>query len=265
MPFTENAGTKIYWEEHGSGDPLLMIMGLGGCLEMWHRTMPVVTPHFRTIVFDNRGVGKSDVPPGPYPIPTMASDAIAVMNAAGIDKAHVYGISMGGIIAQELGLSYPERVRSLILGCTTHGGPAAVPAEPRVIEVLRKRDQMTVEEAIKAMTPFVYDAGTPQSELEIDIDLRRRFPPPPQGYNAQLQGIFAYESRSRLPQIKCPTLVIHGETDQLIPAQNGRMIAELIPGAKLVMLPNASHIFMTDQPKASSEAVLGFFGISQQA
>src|SRR6185369_3004066 len=198
MPFTENAGAKIYWEEHGSGEPLLLIMGLGSCLEMWHRTLPVVTPHYRTIIFDNRGVGKSDIPPGPYPIPTMSSDVVAVMDAAGIEKAHVYGISMGGIIAQELALSYPERVRSLILGCTTHGGPQSIPAAPEVISVLMKRGEMTVEQAIEAITPFVYDAGTSRQELEIDIDLRRKYPASPEGYYGQLQGILAYESRSRL-------------------------------------------------------------------
>jgi pimeloyl-ACP methyl ester carboxylesterase len=262
MPYTENDGVKIYWEEHGTGDPLLLIMGLGSCLEMWHRTLPVVTPHYRTIVFDNRGVGRSDVPAGPYSIPTMASDAVAVMDAAGIEKARVYGISMGGIIAQELALGYPERVRSLILGCTTHGGPMSIPADKKVLDVLMTRGSMTVEEAIEAMLPFVYDAGTAREELEIDIDLRRRYAPTPEGYYAQLQGILDYESRSRLSQITAPTLVIHGETDQLIPAANGRMIASLIPGAKLVMIPNASHIFTTDQPKATIAAVLEFLGVS---
>jgi 3-oxoadipate enol-lactonase len=258
MPYTENAGIKIYWEEHGSGDPLLLIMGLGSTLNMWHRTLPIVTPHYRTIIFDNRGVGKTDVPPGPYSIPMMASDAVAVMDAAGVDSAHVYGISMGGIIAQEVALAFPERVRSLILGCTMHGGPQSVPADQKVLDVLMKRGQMTIEEAIEAMLPFVYDSGTSRDELEIDIELRRQYPATPEGYYGQLQGILAYESRSRLSQITSPTLVIHGESDQLIPAENGRLIASLIPGAKLVMIPNASHIFMTDQPKATNDAVLGF-------
>jgi 3-oxoadipate enol-lactonase len=260
MPYTENDGTKIYWEERGTGDPLLLIMGLGSTLNMWHRTLPMVSPHYRTIVFDNRGVGKSDVPTGPYSISTMASDAIAVMNAAGVETAHVFGISMGGIIAQELALAHPERVRSLILGCTTHGGPESIPVDQKVLDVLMARGKMTIEEAIEAMLPFVYDSGTSREELEKDIELRRQYAPSPQGYYAQLQGILAYESRTRLSKITSPTLVIHGETDQLIPAENGRIIAGLIPGSKLVMIPNASHIFMTDQPKATNDAILGFLG-----
>src|SRR6516162_9761487 len=99
MPYTENSGVKIYWEEHGAGDPLLLIMGLGSTLDMWRRTLPLTSQSHRTIVFDNRGVGKSDAPPGPYSIPKMASDAAAVLDAAEVQSAHVYGVSMGGIIA----------------------------------------------------------------------------------------------------------------------------------------------------------------------
>src|SRR5271155_5414484 len=125
MPFAENEGVKIYWEELGEGAPLLLIMGLGWASYLWHRTRPVVAQRYRTITLDNRGVGRSDAPAGPYPIPVMASDAAAVLDAAGVDRAHVYGISMGGMIAQEFALQYPNRVRSLILGCTAAGSPNA--------------------------------------------------------------------------------------------------------------------------------------------
>src|SRR5262245_26968935 len=123
MPYAETNGTRIYWEEHGQGEPLLLIMGLGYSLEMWHRSLAVLAGGYRTIVFDNRGVGRSDVPPGPYPIATMAADAAAVMDAVGIQRAYVFGISMGGMIAQELALQQPQRVLSLILGCTHCGAP----------------------------------------------------------------------------------------------------------------------------------------------
>ncbi|MGD0932289.1 MAG: alpha/beta hydrolase, partial [Candidatus Korobacteraceae bacterium] len=112
MPCTNSNGCRIHWEESGAGDPLLLIMGLGYSHEMWHRTRPAMAEHYRTIVYDNRGVGKSDLPPGPYPIAQMADDAAAVLDAAGVELAHVYGISMGGMIAQELALKHPARVRS---------------------------------------------------------------------------------------------------------------------------------------------------------
>jgi len=258
MPFATNEGVRIYWEEAGNGPPLLLIMGLGYTHEMWHRTMPVVSQHFRTILFDNRGVGRSDMPPGPYPIATMAADAAAVLDSAGIDSADVYGISMGGMIAQEFALQYPERVRKLILGCTACGGPKVVRAEPEVNQVLMMRGNMTMEEGIAAGLPFIYDPGTSRTRIDEDLAIRRRTYPRPEAYTAQLQGILAWESYSRLGEIKAPTLVIHGETDRLVPAGNGRLIAESITGSKLVTLPHASHIYMTDQPEASQKAVMDF-------
>jgi 3-oxoadipate enol-lactonase len=115
MPFVENKSAKLYWDEQGSGEPLLLIMGLSYPSNMWHRSRPILAERFRTIALDNRGVGQSDAPPGVYSIRLMASDAAAVLDAAGIESAHVFGVSMGGMIAQEFALQYPRRVRSLIL------------------------------------------------------------------------------------------------------------------------------------------------------
>lgn len=258
MPFADNEGTKIYWEEHGSGEPLLLIMGLGYSLDMWHRALPVLAEHYRVVAFDNRGVGRSDVPPGPYTIAKMASDAAAVMDAARIDKAHVFGVSMGGMIAQEFAIQYPARVQSLVLGCTTCGGPDATTAAPEVINALMARATMTIEEAIRALARYVYDEATPQERLEEDFTIRRRTYPSSEGYLAQVQGVLGWESFGRLSQIAAPTLIIHGESDRLVPPANGKLLAQSIPNAKLVMLPAASHIFMTDQPEAANQAVLSF-------
>jgi pimeloyl-ACP methyl ester carboxylesterase len=188
----------------------------------------------------------------------MASDARAVLDAAGIQSAHVYGVSMGGMIAQEFTLQYPERVRSLILGCTAAGGSTAVQAKPEVAQMLMSRGIMTPDEAAEAAIPFIYDSGTPRARIDEDIAVRRPWFPRPEAYIAQLQGILAWEAYSRLPQIKAPTLVIHGETDLLVPPANGELVAGRIPGAKLMMLPHASHIFMTDQPEAAHRAVVDF-------
>src|SRR6202162_4486029 len=146
MSFAENKGARIYWDEQGSGEPLLLIMGLSYPSYMWHRSRPLLVQRYRTIAFDNRGIGQSDVPSGVYSIPSMASDGAAVLDAAGVEAAHVFGLSMGGMIAQEFALQYPKRVRSLILGCTAAGGPHAVRAEPEVLEILM-RQGMTPEEA----------------------------------------------------------------------------------------------------------------------
>src|SRR5580704_14391602 len=257
MSFARNKGARIYWDEQGSGEPLLLIMGLSYPSYMWHRSRPVFAKNYRTIALDNRGVGQSDVPSGVYSIPLMASDAAAVLDAAGIESAHLFGASMGGMIAQEFALQYPHRVRSLILGSTAAGGPHAVQAQPEALEALLRRD-VTPEQAKEAIIPFIYDPATPRERIDEDMAIRMKWYPTPQGYMGQLQGIFGWEAYSRIAQITAPTLVIHGETDRLVPAANARLIAEKIPGAKLVLIPNASHIFDTDQPGTAHRAILEF-------
>jgi pimeloyl-ACP methyl ester carboxylesterase len=262
MPFVENQSAKIYWDEQGQGTPLILIMGLGYPSVLWHRTRPALSQHFRTIALDNRGVGSSDVPPGPYSIATMASDAAAVLDAAGVPRAHVFGVSMGGMIAQEFALQYPERTRALILGCTSPGGPSAVRAEKKVSDILFARG-MTLEQAREAMLPYIYDASTPREKIEEDLALRRRYLPTQAGYTAQLQAILAWQGYDRLSEIKAPTLVIHGNSDALVPPANGKLIAERIPSAKLVMLDHASHLFTTDQTEAAHHAILEFLSSHQ--
>lgn len=257
MPFLENQGAKIYWDEQGSGDPLLLIMGLSYPSYMWHRTRPSLARRYRTIALDNRGVGQSDAPPGVYSIALMASDAAAVLDAAGVRDAHIFGVSMGGMIAQEFVLQYPDRVRSLILGCTTPGGPNAVLGDPAALQILW-REGMSPEEAKEAIIPYIYDAATPRELIDEDMAIRMTWYPSPQGYAGQLQGVIGWESYTRLAQITAPTLVIHGESDRLIPPANARLIAGRIPGATLVLIPRASHIFSTDQPDIAATAIEEF-------
>jgi len=263
MAFVENQGAKIYWDEQGQGEAVLLIMGLAYPSQMWYRTRPLLASRYRTLALDNRGIGQSDVPPGPYPIALMASDAAAVLDAAGIESAHVFGVSMGGMVAQEFALQYPKRVQSLILGCTAVGGPAAVRAEPEAIQMLMRREKMSPEQAAEAAVPFIYDPTTARARIDEDLAIRRPWFPSPAGYAAQLQGILGWESYSRINQIVAPTLVIHGEADRLVPPGNAKLIAERIPGAKLVMIPHASHLFLTDQTEVSHHAILQF--LNEQA
>jgi 3-oxoadipate enol-lactonase len=262
MPFVENKGARIYWDEQGSGEPLLLIMGLSYPSYMWHRSRPILAKRFRTLALDNRGVGQSDAPPGVYSMALMASDAAAVLDAAGIESVHVFGVSMGGMIAQEFALQYPHRVRSLILGCTAAGGPHAVQAEPEALQALLRRD-VAPEESKEAIIPFIYDAATPRERIDEDMAIRMKWYPTAQGYRGQLQGIFGWEAYSRIAQITVPTLVIHGQNDRLVPPANSRLIAEKMPGAKVVLIPNASHIFETDQPAAARQAILEFLSGQQ--
>jgi pimeloyl-ACP methyl ester carboxylesterase len=258
VPYATNHGVKIFWEEHGAGSPVLLIMGLSFTHEMWFRALPTLTGSYRVIVFDNRGIGRSDVPPGPYLIRQMAEDAVAVMNAAGISSAQVVGASMGGMIAQELALRFPERVESLLLGCTSHGGLLA--RWPRMTH-LGRSEPARAHAAIRwSLTPLLYSNSTPRHRISEDLDIQCRCNCTRRGCMNQFAGVLLWSSFRRLPRISVPTLVTHGAEDRLIPPQNGRVVASRIPGAKFYLIPGAGHILMTDQPEICLELMLDFLG-----
>jgi len=259
MPFAESDGVRIFWEATGEGDPVLLIQGLGYTSEMWHRVVPALAGEFRVVTLDNRGVGRSDVPPGPYSVPMMATDAAAVLDAAGVESAHVYGTSMGGSIAQQLAIQSPERVRSLVLTATYCGGPSFVPVDLETYEMLAKRATMAPEDGIRLMVPFIYDAGTPAERIEEDLAIRLRTYPTPEGYLGQLAATMSpWDGSEAIRELRIPVLVMHGESDRLVNPANSPVIASRIPGARLVVLPNASHIYTTDQPEAANEEALSF-------
>jgi pimeloyl-ACP methyl ester carboxylesterase len=257
MPSVSSASVRIYWEEEGRGDPLLLIMGTGYTLEMWHRVRPLLARTHRLLFMDNRGVGRSDVPDEPYSISDMAADCVGVLDAAGAADAHVLGAWLGGAVAQELALSHRERVRSLVLVCTT-AFPHTADPEPEVLEYVRTRASMSKEEGARAGVPFTYDESTPRSRIEEDLKLRLKTYPSAEGYLGQLRAVSAYESRSRIGFLSIPTLVAHGENDRLVPPSNGEDLARLIPDAELVMIPGAGHNVFTDQPETTAEVILTF-------
>ena len=258
MAYTTSDGAQIYWEEHGSGPPILLIMGLSFSHEMWYRVLPCLTPSYRVILHDNRGVGRSDTPPGLYSIKQMARDAAAVLTAAGVEKAHIMGASMGGMIAQELALMYPERVQSLLLGCTSHGGILA-----RWPKLTRPRGPVSLSEANRrerelALIPLLYADCTPLERIHEDLDVHCSCPVTNRGFLSQFAGILLWTSYLRLPRIRVPTLVVHGEQDRLVPPENGKIVASRIPGAKFRLVPEAGHILTTDQPGICQEMILDF-------
>ena len=259
MPYTNNENTKICWEEHGAGEPLLLIMGLGGSRREWRRLLPALSAKYRVIVFDNRGTGETVHSDEAFSIPLMASDAQKVLEAANIESAHVLGMSMGGMIAQEFALNYPEATRSLLLTVTNCGGREAVPAALEVYLALQGRGVATPEDAFWAMAPYIYDESTPRERLAEDLAAREGVFTKPENFMRQLQAIMTWQGTfSRLSNIKAPTLVLHGANDRLIPCANARILADAIPNAELVELEDASHIYPTDQPEKSVAAILGF-------
>ena len=261
MAFTTSSdGTRIHYEVHGSGEPVLLIMGLGSNAYGWWRTIPWLAERYEVIAFDNRGTGRSDVPEGTYEIGQMAADAAAVLDAAGHATAHVVGASLGGMIAQRFALAYPARVRALVLVCTTPGGPRSVPAGREVMAGLTAGggDPSTV---YRRNAWFLYGEDTRKNHperIEEDLEYRGKIPTEPRGYLGQLQAAMAHDTFDALPSIGTPTLVVHGDADVLIPTANARLLAERIPGAALALIPGAGHMLQADAGEMVREAVVRF-------
>lgn len=265
MPYVQSGNTGIWYETFGSGEPLLLIMGLSGTIQSWGLQIPELAQSHRLICLDNRGVGRSGKPLGPYSIEAMAADALAVLDAAGVDSAHVLGVSMGGLIAQALYHHQPDRVRSLILGCTGTGpnDPSYVPPEPHVWEILQlDRATEPPEQLLEAMTRIFYHPSyrARMSNLTARLlQLQQNQPQPPHAYMAQLSSCLNHAHNSpRLKNIQVPTLVLHGDDDEIWPLANADYLAEHIPGAELVVIPGSGHMFMIEKPREFNRTVLDF-------
>jgi len=246
-------GTNLFYETRGSGDALLLIMGLGASSAAWDPDLlDQLAKEFRVITFDNRGTGQSDKPDAPYSMEMFADDAAGVLVELKINRAHVFGVSMGGMIAQEFALRHPARTVTLTLGCTTAGGQHSVPPPPESMKVLTApRVGVSPEEIIRRGWPLSY---TPdyieknRTKLEAAIPRLLKHPTPPFAFQRQLEATYTLKTWDRLPEVSAPTLVITGAQDCLIPARNSELLAERIPGAKLHLIQDVGHAFMNQSP-----------------
>jgi 3-oxoadipate enol-lactonase len=258
MPFARNGIVKLHWEGFGEGPPVLLIAGQGMTLDGWWATIPVLARSFRVIAFDNRDTGRSSRVPWPYSVGQMAADAVSVLDAAGEACAHVYGISLGSLVAQEVALRHPERIRSLVLGASSAGGFAAYKPPPTSFAqtFLLRAGSMGVEEAEWAAVPYTYAEKTRRlSAQRIGTDIAHRVssPPEPLAYLHQAAAVATHDAYERLNQIAVPTLVVHGEQDVFIPPANAVVLAERIPGAQLQLWPDAGHMYIIDEPRADAD------------
>ena len=259
MPFTHRPGARIWWDQSGTGDPILLIMGHAYGGDMWHRVIPDLAASYRVIRFDNRGVGRSSDPAGPYPVPLMAEDALAVLDAAGAASAHVYGVSLGGAIALQLALDHPGRVRSVILGCTA----ASAEGVSRSPLLIRVRSLVPAAALNRVAWKLLYGPDTPTGLRAEDQQIVRRTRCSGRGRRGQLAGAASFDVTGRLAEIRVPTLVLHGARDRIVPVASAQRLAGGIAGARLVMFPDAGHVYTTDVPDAASQEVLRFLaGVS---
>ena len=251
----------MYYEVHGEGEPLLLIMGLGGDLTGWIFQTLEFSKQYRVIVFDNRGVGRSDAPDTPYSTELMADDAAGLLNALDIDKAHILGLSMGGMIAQELALKYPQRVKSLILATT-----AACPhsTNKHVLDTWTRMalEGVSVETRFREQLPWIFTDkffDNPELvQLALNTKLANPDPQPAYAYTRQVAACLEHDARDRLGQITAPTLVLVGKEDILLPIQMSEELAAGIPNAELVVLEGGGHGFLVEIAGKFNRAVLDF-------
>lgn len=256
MPYVHRPDARIHWTSLGQGEPVVLVMGLGCSSAMWFRIAPLLARTHRVILLDNRGAGLTRVPFFVvHRVSSMAADIAAVMEAAGVRSAHVVGFSMGGMISQQFAIDFPERVRTLSLLGTHSGGPWAVQATAPVRKLLFDKAHMSAEESLRAMRPYTYARETSDALFEEDALVRIAHQPTPRDYRAQLYALIYWSAYLQLPRLTMPALVMHGLQDALIPPDNARVLAERLPRATLVELPEASHWLTTDATSACLSAL----------
>jgi pimeloyl-ACP methyl ester carboxylesterase len=261
MPQQNVNGIKIYYEIHGSGEPLLLIMGIRRNIEWWYKQLPDLSAHYRVIVFDNRGSGRTDKPAGEYSIEQFADDTAGLMRSLGIQHAHVLGYSMGGYIAQELAITHPHMVDSLILVSTGAGGARAVTMSADRAEKFADIQGLTPEEILqKNMDIFFSDRflSNHPDEVRIFSELSMRWYQPAEAFVQQFNACQKHDTVTRIHLIKAPTLILSGEDDPLIPPQNSMILKELMPQAQLKMFPTLRHCFFIEASGLFNQTVLSF-------
>ena len=260
MPFARNGRLRIHWDSFGEGPAVLLIAGQGMTVDGWWATTPVLSRSFRVIAFDNRDTGRSSSSRWPYSVAQLADDAVAVLDAAGEQCAHVYGISLGSLVAQEVALRHPDRVEALVLGASSAGGFAAYkPAHSSFAQTfLVRAGAMGPEEAEWAAVPYTYAETTRRLHPErivADIAHRVNSPPGPVAYMHQAAAVATHDAYGRLNRMSAPTLVVHGEQDIFVPPANALVLAERIPEAQLQLWPDAGHMYTIDEPQADRQIV----------
>jgi pimeloyl-ACP methyl ester carboxylesterase len=253
MPHVRVGDIQMHYVEAGAGEPVVLVMGLGGDHLAWGFQIPVLAASYRVIAFDNRGAGQTDQPDAPYTIRGMARDTVGLLDGLGIERAHVVGVSMGGMIAQEMALNHPERVRSLQIHCSLARPDAYMRALVEAWRVVRT--ELSREASLRALALWFFAADTWAArpdfvEMTIQMSLTNPYPQSLTGFLRQTDAILGHDTLDRLETIRCPTLVSVGVEDILVPPRFAREIAARIRGAELVTIPDAGHLYFMEAADA---------------
>jgi 3-oxoadipate enol-lactonase len=258
VPKVELPGTELNYERAGEGEPLLLIQGMSANHKAWGRFSSLLERDFEVIAFDNRGMGLSRPVTEAFSIAEMAADTAGLLDALEIGSAHVLGISMGGMIAQELALGHPGKLRSLTLGCTYCGGEGSRLMDPAdfqgLVEAMGSGDAQRVFRAMYELnlSPRFRSEESRYAEF---TEMAEALPAPRETIGLQVQAIAAHDTSTRLPNVSTPTLVIHGTVDRVLGYPNGPLIASLVPGARLETYEDVGHMLWWEQPDRSAELV----------
>ena len=254
-------GCELAYELSGNGTPVVMIHGAQGDQSMFAAMAKEFAKYYRVLTFDQRGSGLSEKPDMPYSMAMFADDTAALMDYLKMPRAHIIGVSMGGMIAQEFALRHPGKVISLVLGCTTPGGPHSIRAAGNALGNAYSTKPMSAEERGKALAEAAFTKGYLEKHPEIIanmIESRRSRPIDTAGFTHRMKAASEHNTYDRLGQIRCPTLVITGKDDALISWENSRILSGRITGAQEVILEPAGHCFWLEQPEKSRDAIAGF-------
>jgi 3-oxoadipate enol-lactonase len=231
---------NIAWESQGEGAPVLLVHGLGYTRQGWGPQRELLARSYRVLSYDNRGIGESEIPPGPYTVADLAGDAVQVLDEAGVERAHVLGASLGGMVAQLLAAGRPERVDRLVLAGTTPGGAGAYPLPQQTLALMAQASTLPPEVALRR---FVENALAPGSRLVDEVyAYRQQHPPDPAGWAAQAAAGTSWDADGRLARIVAPTLVVAGVADAVVDPRNAQLLANAIPNAQLELIHGAGHL-----------------------
>jgi 3-oxoadipate enol-lactonase len=249
---------RIDWERRGAGPPLVLVMGLGYARWGWEPVADLLARDFEVILFDNRGIGASDAPPGPYTAAELADDVLGVIDEAGLDRVHLLGTSLGGMVAQELVLARPARVERLVLACTTPGGPNAFPIPDGTLALMASAGTLDPEVALRRFVENALAPDAPQELVERILAHRLANLQPLEAWQAQAAAGASFDALERLGEIAQPTLVLHGTEDAVVDVRNADLLAERIPHARVELVRGCGHLFFWEQPEWFVESVRGF-------
>ncbi|WP_353892739.1 alpha/beta fold hydrolase [Proteinivorax hydrogeniformans] len=262
MPTVKVNDISMYYEIIGEGEPLVLIEGLGYSTWMWYKQLDELSKHFKVIMFDNRGVGKTDKPDSEYSIEMMADDLAGLLRSLNIKKTHILGVSMGGFIAQQFSANYPEMVDRLILCSTSFGGPNSIPIPQETLDIMMKGggEYKTLLDIKKAISTAFYDGKIPEDREVLDkiMTEKRQEPQPKYAYQRQLMAGASFNGEANTQKIKAETLIVAGEKDKVVPPENAHLLHERICSSKLEIIENGGHVFFMEQPDKSNEVFLNF-------